>query len=68
MKLSDEQKSLVALVERTADAGGGWRCVGKPMWHFVENLASPRPDVFDVDVKKRCIKLTDEFIAAQRFM
>lgn len=68
MKLTRWQKNLAALVERSKDLGGGWRQVGNSLWPSVEGWAAERPDVFDLDAANKRIKLTDAFIAAQRFM
>lgn len=39
-KLSDDDKALLRLIQRSTDRGEGWRHVSKALWGFVSERAA----------------------------
>lgn len=68
MKLTQDQLSLIGLIQRSPDVGDGWRQVGPNLWPLVEKTTQDRLDAFKLDGVQRRIKLTDDLITALRFM
>lgn len=56
MKLTDEEKSFLKLVERSPDRGEGWRQCTEATWPLVEKFS--RTELVERDEEKRKIRLT----------
>ena len=57
-KLTDPDKTFMALVRRSPDRGEGWRSVSDTLCPMVEQLA--RPELFEIDAEAKRVRFSEE--------
>lgn len=50
MKLTDQQKNLLALYKRSTKDADGWANASQITWPLIKELASPSPDLFELEM------------------
>lgn len=55
-KLSDHEKSFIALLLRSKDVGDGWRNVSAPLWQLIELFS--QKELLEVDEVERRARLS----------
>ena len=59
MKLTDQQRDLLRLIQRSPDRGQGWRTVSKVLWPIVKGgLPDDLAETIETDDGKGSIRLT----------
>ena len=64
-KLTENQRIMLQLIQRSPDLGDGWRQVSDALWRHVVDQA--HPDLTELDEKQRRIRFTPEGITVMRF-
>jgi hypothetical protein len=64
--ITDNQKIMLRLIERSPDIGEGWRQCSTPLWpHVVDQ--SP-PDLVELDHEQKRVRFTPEGIIIMRWL
>ena len=63
--ITENQKIMLRLIERSADTGDGWRPVSNPLWRHV--LDQAHLDLTELDHKNKRVRLTPEGIILMKY-
>lgn len=64
--ISENQKIMLDLIQRSPDIGDGWRQVSDGLWgHVVEQA---HPDLTELDTTTKRVRFTDEGITVMRYL
>jgi hypothetical protein len=64
--ITDNQKTMLRLIERSADTGDGWRLVSNPLWKHV--LDQSHPDLTEIDHENKRVRFTPEGITVMKYL
>lgn len=64
--ITDAQKNVMRLIQRSPDVGDGWRQVSGALWRVV--VANSHPDLTDLDEEMKRVRLTAEGETVMRYL
>ena len=64
--LTDNQRSMLKLIQRSRDTGDGWRDVDGAIWPLV--LESLHPELTEIDEELQRVRLTPEGAIVVRYL
>lgn len=63
--LSDFDKDVLKLIQRSPDRGDGWRSVSTTCWPLIEGFRTP--ELIEVDGDSKRVRLTEDGVAVVTF-
>jgi hypothetical protein len=65
-KVTDDQKIMLRLIERSRDTEDGWRKVSDPLWrHVVEQSHS---DLVELDHENKRVRFSQEGVTVMKYL
>jgi hypothetical protein len=64
--ITENQKIMLRLIERSPDTGDGWRPVSKPLWKHV--LEQSHPDLTEIDYENHRVRFTLEGTIVMKYL
>lgn len=64
--ITEKQKSMLRLIQRSPDIGEGWRQVSKLLWRLVVDQG--HPELTELDAEHMRVRLTAEGETVMRYM
>lgn len=71
MKLKDDDKNFLKLIQRSPDIGEGWRNVSPKLWQLVEMHQKTIPTLFEAELEPTGggrVRLTDEAVTVLKWL
>jgi hypothetical protein len=66
MNITDNQKIMLRLIERSSNLGEGWRQVSNPLWkHVVEQS---HPDLVELDHENKRVRFSPDGLTVMRYL
>lgn len=63
--ITRQDKDFMQLLNRTRDAGDGWRNVSMVCWQLVESFTTP--ELLEIDRENRRVRFTPEGLAVLKY-
>jgi hypothetical protein len=64
-KVTENQRIMLRLIERSADIGEGWRQVNDKLWRHV--VEQSHPDLTELDHQNKRVRLTPDAITVLKY-
>jgi hypothetical protein len=64
-KITENQRIMLQLIQRSPDIGDGWRQVSDALWRHAEDQA--HPDLTELDSEKKRVRFTSEGDTIMRY-
>lgn len=71
MKLKDDDKNFLRLIQRSPDIGEGWRNVSPKLWQLVEMHQKTIPTLFEAELEPTGggrVRLTEEAQIVMKYL
>lgn len=65
-KITENQKIMLDLIQRSPDIGDGWRQVSDGLWEHV--VKQSHADLTELDATAKRVRFTDEGLTVMRYM
>lgn len=65
-QITENQKIMLDLIQRSPDIGDGWRQVSDGLWKHVVEQA--HPDLTEIDATSKRARFTDEGLTVMRYL
>ncbi len=64
--ITDTQKHMLRLIQRTTDSGEGWRQVSGFLWDLV--VEQSHPELTELDQENKRVRFTPEGVTVMRYL
>ena len=64
--ITEYQKNMLRLIERSADTGDGWRPISNALWNLV--LDQAHPDLTELDHENMRVRFTPKGITVMEYL
>jgi len=66
LKITDNQKIMLRLIERSSEIEHGWRQVSDPLWKHVVEQA--HPELTELDHQNKRVRFTAEGVVVMKYL